>query len=78
VIEKEFNDRHGTNFAEAEMTRLEQVNRSIMSDDLSEMLRNNPAQQSPKCRLHGFILSILLERDTHFCEPNQLPRAPMS
>jgi type I restriction enzyme R subunit len=42
VIEKEFNDRHGTNFAEAEMTRLEQVNRSIMSDDLSEMLRNNP------------------------------------
>jgi type I restriction enzyme, R subunit len=41
-IVKEFNDRHGTNFTEADMIRFEQVNREIMDDDLSEMLRNNP------------------------------------
>ena len=41
-IVKAFNDRHGTQFSEADMVRFEQVNREIMDDDLSEMLRNNP------------------------------------
>lgn len=41
-IVKAFNDRHGTNFSEADMIRFEQVNREIMDDDLSQMLRNNP------------------------------------
>jgi len=39
---KSFNDRHGTNFSEADMLRFEQVNREILDDDLTEMLRNNP------------------------------------
>lgn len=39
---KAFNDRHGTEFSEADMIRFEQVNREIMNDDMTEMLRNNP------------------------------------
>ncbi|WIJ25777.1 type I restriction endonuclease subunit R [Devosia sp. RR2S18] len=39
---KSFNDRHGTNFSEADMLRFEQVNREILDEDLTEMLRNNP------------------------------------
>ena len=41
-IVKAFNDRHGTSFTEADMIRFEQVNREILDDDLSHMLRNNP------------------------------------
>lgn len=41
-IVRAFNERHGTHFSEADMVRFEQVNREIMDDDLSEMLRNNP------------------------------------
>lgn len=41
-IVKAFNDRHGTQFSEADMLRFEQVNRDILDEDLSEMLRNNP------------------------------------
>jgi len=41
-IVKSFNDRHGTDFTEADMIRFEQVNREILDEDLTEMLRNNP------------------------------------
>ena len=41
-IVQSFNDRHGTQFSEADMIRFEQVNRDILDDNLSEMLRNNP------------------------------------
>lgn len=41
-IVQAFNDRHGTQFSEADMIRFEQVNREIMDEDLSEMMRNNP------------------------------------
>jgi type I restriction enzyme R subunit len=41
-IVRAFNDRHGTNFSEADMIRFEQVNREILDDDLTEMMRNNP------------------------------------
>ena len=41
-IIKAFNDRHGTVFTREDFIRFEQVNREIMDDDLTEMLRNNP------------------------------------
>lgn len=41
-IVRAFNDRHGTEFTEADMIRFEQVNREIMDEDMTEMLRNNP------------------------------------
>lgn len=41
-IVRAFNDRHGTQFSEADMLRFEQVNREILNEDLAEMLRNNP------------------------------------
>jgi type I restriction enzyme R subunit len=41
-IVKAFNERHGTEFTEADMVRFERVNQEIMDDDLTEMLRNNP------------------------------------
>jgi type I restriction enzyme R subunit len=36
-----FNERHGTQFTEADMIRFEQVNREILDDNMSDMLRNN-------------------------------------
>ena len=41
-IIKAFNDRHGTAFTREDFIRFEQVNREIMDDNLTEMLRNNP------------------------------------
>jgi len=41
-IVQSFNERHGTSFTEADMIRFEQINREIMDEDLSQMLRNNP------------------------------------
>ena len=41
-IIKVFNDRHGTAFTREDFLRFERVNREIMDDDLTEMLRNNP------------------------------------
>lgn len=41
-IVKAFNERHGTEFTEEDMVRFERVNREILDDDLTEMLRNNP------------------------------------
>ncbi len=41
-IVKAFNERHGTQFTEADMIRFEQVNKEILNTDLSEMLINNP------------------------------------
>ena len=41
-IIKTFNDRHGTTFTRADFIRFERVNREIMDDHLTEMLRNNP------------------------------------
>ena len=41
-IIKAFNDLHGTAFTREDFLRFEQVNREIMDDDLTEMLRNNP------------------------------------
>ena len=40
-IVKAFNERHGTEFTEADMLRYEGVKQDIMNDDLTEMLRNN-------------------------------------
>ena len=37
-----FNERHGTQFTEADFLRFEQVNREILDEDMTEMLRNNP------------------------------------
>ncbi len=41
-IVRTFNDRHGTEFTEGDMVRFEQVNREVMDEDMTEMLRNNP------------------------------------
>ncbi len=41
-IIKAFNERHGTQFTRDDFVRFEQVNRTIIDDDMAEMLRNNP------------------------------------
>lgn len=41
-IVSSFNERHGTDFTDADFVRYEAVNQEIMNDDLVEMLRNNP------------------------------------
>ncbi|WP_417814421.1 type I restriction endonuclease subunit R [Thalassospira alkalitolerans] len=41
-IIKSFNERHGTQFTEAQMTRIEAVNPQIVDDNMRAMLRNNP------------------------------------
>jgi type I restriction enzyme R subunit len=37
-----FNERHSTQFTEADFLRFEQVNHEILDEDMTEMLRNNP------------------------------------
>lgn len=41
IIES-FNKRHGTQFTREDFLRFEQVNREILDEDMTEMLRNNP------------------------------------
>jgi len=41
-IIQSFNERHGTQFTEEDFLRFEQVNREILDEDMTEMLRNNP------------------------------------
>jgi type I restriction enzyme, R subunit len=41
-IIRAFNERHGTQFTRDDFIRFEQVNRDIMDEDMTEMLRNNP------------------------------------
>lgn len=41
-IVSSFNERHGTDFTDADFVRYEAVNEEILNDDLVEMLRNNP------------------------------------
>ncbi|NNE61807.1 MAG: type I restriction endonuclease subunit R [Woeseia sp.] len=41
-IVKAFNERHGTEFTEADMIRFDQVKRDILDEDMTEMMRNNP------------------------------------
>ncbi|MFZ1725542.1 MAG: DEAD/DEAH box helicase family protein [Albidovulum sp.] len=38
-----FNERHGTNFTREDFLRFERVNREIMDEEMTEMIRNNPA-----------------------------------
>lgn len=38
-----FNERHGTNFSREDFLRFERVNREIMDEELTDMMRNNPA-----------------------------------
>ncbi len=41
-IIRSFNERHGTEFTREDFLRFEQVNREILDEDMTEMLRNNP------------------------------------
>ncbi len=38
-----FNERHGTRFSEEDFLRFEYVNKRVMSDEMKDMMRNNPA-----------------------------------
>ncbi|MCB1389863.1 MAG: type I restriction endonuclease subunit R, partial [Rhodobacteraceae bacterium] len=38
-----FNERHGTQFSREDFLRFERVTREIMDDEMTEMVRNNPA-----------------------------------
>jgi type I restriction enzyme R subunit len=42
AIIQAFNERHGTQFTREDFIRFEQVNRTIVDDDMAQMLRNNP------------------------------------
>lgn len=64
-IIKSFNERHGTQFSEADLLRFEQVNREILDDDLFEMLRNNPPDVVYKAFSEAFFKGAinLFQRD---------------
>ena len=42
-IIQSFNERHGTHFSREDFLRFERVTRDIMDEDMTEMVRNNPA-----------------------------------
>lgn len=65
AIIKSFNERHGTQFTEADMLRLEQVNTEILNPNLIEMLRNNPQDVVYKAYSEEFLKGAinLFQRD---------------
>ncbi|MCY4312092.1 MAG: DEAD/DEAH box helicase family protein [Gammaproteobacteria bacterium] len=58
-IVKEFNNRHGTDFSEEDMLRFEQVNREIMDEKLSDMLRNNPPDVVYSAFADAFLRGVI-------------------
>ena len=54
-----FNDRHGTNFTREDFLRFEQVNRDILNEDMSEMIRNNPADVVFKAYSDAFLQGMV-------------------
>lgn len=42
IIES-FNERHGTQFSREDFLRFERVTRDVMDEEMTEMVRNNPA-----------------------------------
>lgn len=42
-IIQSFNERHGTQFSREDFLRFERVTREVMDEDMTEMIRNNPA-----------------------------------
>ena len=58
-IVKDFNNRFGTAFSEEDMVRFETVNRQIMDEDMTEMLRNNAADVVYKAYKDEFLQALL-------------------
>lgn len=58
-IVKEFNERHGTEFTEQDLIRFEQVNDEILTDDLTQQMRNNPEDVVYTAFSEAFMASLL-------------------
>lgn len=81
-IVKEFNERHGTDFTEEDMLRFEQVNRDIMDENLTDMLRNNTSDVVYKAFSEAFLRGAIqmFQRDREMqnvilTDPNALEKA---
>lgn len=63
-----FNERHGTNFSREDFLRMERVNREIMNEDMTDMVRNNPADVSYSAFSEAFFRGLVREfqRDNEF------------
>lgn len=58
IIES-FNERHGTTFSRDDFLRFERVTREIMDDDMTEMIRNNPADVVETAFSQAFFQAIV-------------------
>jgi len=58
-IVKAFNERHGTEFSEADMLRFEAVKAEVLDENLSEMMRNNPEDVVSSAFSQAFFRSAL-------------------
>ncbi|WP_458792301.1 type I restriction endonuclease subunit R [Yoonia sp. MH D7] len=54
-----FNERHGTRFSREDFLRFERVTRDIMDDDMTEMVRNNPADVVYNAFSQAFFQSMV-------------------
>jgi len=54
-----FNERHGTQFSREDFLRFERVQRDIMDDDMTEMMRNNPADVVENAFSRAFFQGIV-------------------
>lgn len=63
-----FNDRHGTNFSREDFLRVDRVNSEIMDEDMTEMVKNNPADVSFNTFAQAFFQGLVREfqRDNEF------------
>lgn len=69
-----FNERHGTDFSREDFLRVERVNREIMNDDMSEMIRNNPADVVFNAFSQAFFQGMVRE----FQRDNEMRNALMT
>ena len=54
-----FNERHGTQFSQEDFLRFERVTRDIMDEDMTEMMRNNPADVVETAFSQAFFQGIV-------------------
>ena len=63
-----FNERHGTSFSREDFLRVDRVNRDIMDEDMTDMVKNNPADVSFNTYAQAFFQGLIREfqRDNEF------------
>ena len=75
-----FNERHGTSFSRDDFLRFERVTREIMDEDMTEMVRNNPADVVYNAFSQAFFRGMvkMFQNDNEIVSDQQARRRHLS